>query len=76
MAITSATMTDRQVRKIKRQVGKEEQQRSNGKINSISSEGGKQSKHDKGFRSFVDWEIQRKEVQTRDIQNCDKNLES
>jgi hypothetical protein len=76
MARTTTTMTNRQARKISRQAGKEEQQRSNGKISSVSSEGGKQSKHDKGFRSFADREIQRKEVQTRDMRNRDNNLDS
>jgi hypothetical protein len=77
MARTTTTMTNRQARKISRQAGKEEeQQRSNGKISSVSSEGGKQSKHDKGFQSFADREIQRKEVQTRDIRNHDNNLDS
>jgi hypothetical protein len=43
-------MANRKARKISRQVGKEEQQqRSNGKISSVSSEGGKQSKNDKDF---------------------------
>jgi hypothetical protein len=76
MERTTKTMTNRKERKINRQAGKEEQQRSNGKISSVSSEGGKQSKNEKGFWSFADREIQRKEVQNCDMRNRDNNIDS
>jgi hypothetical protein len=51
---------------------KKDQSRSNGKINSVSSEGGKQSKHDKSFQNFTDQEIQRKGIQTHDMRHREK----